>query len=123
MSVSTELMNCQAVSTFKTILTIHKQVLPICESLSAVIAKLVTTPAGRDHCIEEKIVDVLVDALKTHPSSKPLLDAVTLVVTHFAETAAGTAACSAAGTADALERAYLMHTAATAAATPAVIST
>jgi hypothetical protein len=110
MSVSTELMDCQAVSTFKTILTIHKQVLSICESLSAVIAKLVATPAGRDHCIEEKIIDNLVDALKTHPASKPLLDAVTLVVTYFTATAAGTAACIAAGAAGALERAYLTQT-------------
>ena len=61
MAVSTTLMDLHAVSTFKNILTIHKQVLPICESLSTVIAKLVATPAGRDHCIEEKIVDVLVD--------------------------------------------------------------
>jgi len=57
-----------------------------------------------------EIIADLVDALKTHPLSKPLLDAGTLVVTYFTATAAGTEACIAAGAADALKRANLTQT-------------
>ena len=97
-----QLSDCQAVSTFKLILTLHKQVLPICESLARTIAKVVETPAGRDECITEEILPVLLDTVITHPTSMPLLTSIATIIQKFSATTAGKQACINAGCQDVL---------------------
>jgi hypothetical protein len=98
-----QLSDCQAVSTFKLILTLHKQVLPICESLAGTIAIFVETPAGRDECITEEILPVLLDAVIEHPTSMPLLTSIATIIQKFSATTAGKQACISAGCQDVLE--------------------
>lgn len=98
-----EVHDCQAVSTFKLILTLHKKIQSICESLAKTIAKLVETPAGRDECIEEEILPILLDAVIEHPTSMPLLRSIATIIQKFSATAAGKQACIDAGCQDMLE--------------------
>ena len=98
-----EVHDCQAVSTFKMILTLHKKVLVICESLAKTIAIVVETPAGRDECIEEEILPILLDAVAEHPTSMPLLSSIAIIIQKFSATTAGKHACVNAGCQDVLE--------------------
>jgi hypothetical protein len=98
-----QIHDCQAVSTFKLILTLHKKVQSICESLAKTIAIVVKTPAGRDECITEEILPILLDAVAEHPTSMPLLTSIATIIQKFSATDAGKQACISAGCQDVLE--------------------
>jgi hypothetical protein len=85
------------------ILTLHKKVRLICESLANVLAIHAATSTGRDECITEGILPVLLDAVAEHPASMPLLTSVAAIIQQFSATAAGKQACVAAGCQDVLE--------------------
>jgi hypothetical protein len=92
-----ELYESQSVSTFKITLTLHKKILSICESLAKVLALYVSTTTGRDECITEEILPVLLDALAEHPTSMPLLTSIVTMIRQFSTTEAGKQACITAG--------------------------
>jgi hypothetical protein len=102
MSFTQELSNCQSVPTFKMILTLHKKVRPICESLAKVLAIHSATATGRDECITEGILPILLDVLIEHPASMPLLTSIAAIIQQFSATDAGRNACTAAGCQDVL---------------------
>ena len=102
MSFSQELSNCQSVPTLKMILTLHKKVRPLCESLAKVLAIHTATAAGCDECITEGILPILLDAVAEHPASIPLLTSIAAIIQKFSTTEAGRNACAAAGCQDVL---------------------
>lgn len=84
------------------ILILHKKVRPICESLAGVLAIHAATAAGRDECITECILPVLLDAVAEHPTSLPLLSSIATIIQTFGATEAGRNACITAGCQDVL---------------------